>query len=114
MAEKFNPLGKWKTVAERYEVNTPWLGVKNVTYELPNGQTVENYYIVEKPPVVVVMPVRDNKTYLIKEYERGVAQVGYKFPGGRIDEGEDAQTAAARELKEELGIEAKALVHLGT
>lgn len=114
MAEKFNPLGKWNTVAEHHEVNTPWLRVKNVTYKLPNDQIVENYYIVEKPPVAVVIPVRDNKTFLIKEYERGVAQVGYKFPGGRIDEGEDAKTAAARELKEELGIEAKSLVHLGT
>lgn len=113
MAEKPNPLGRWRPVSQRHEINTPWLGVRNVTYELPNGQTVENYYLVDKPPVVVVVPVRANKTFLIKEFERGVDQVGYKLPGGRIDAGEDAASAAGRELEEEVGIKARKLIHLG-
>jgi hypothetical protein len=75
MAEKPNPLGRWRPVSQRHEINTPWLGVRNVTYELPNGQTVENYYLVDKPPVVVVVLVRANKTFLIKEFERGVDKV---------------------------------------
>jgi ADP-ribose pyrophosphatase len=35
------------------------------------------------------------------------------LPGGRIDEGEDAAAAARRELREEVGIEAQSLIHLG-
>ena len=35
-------------------------------------------------------------------------------PSPAKDEGEDAKTAAARELKEELGLKAKNLIHLGT
>lgn len=36
------------------------------------------------------------------------------FPGGRLDEGEDAVTAAIRELHEETGIEPQDVVVLGT
>jgi ADP-ribose pyrophosphatase len=113
MGEKFNPLGRWKPLKTHIEVNSPWLQVQKMTYRLPNGETVRDYYIVKKPPIAVVIPIKNNKTFLIKEYERGVEEVGYKFPSGRVDEGEDPETAAARELKEEVGIEAKRLVHLG-
>lgn len=113
MAENFDPLDPWQEVASHPEVNNRWLTVKNNTFRLPNGQIMEDYYTVEKPSVAVAIPFRDGETYLIQEWERGVREVGYKFPGGKIDAGEDAAIAAARELNEELGLRGK-LTHLGT
>lgn len=114
MKKEFNKLGEWKKVAEKAEIENKWLTVKNVTFELPNGQKVENYFIAEKPSVAVIVTVKGNQIYLMQEYERGVADVGYKFPGGKIDKGEAPQEAARRELEEELGVSPKKLIHLGT
>lgn len=114
MKNEFNRLGKWKPIVEHNEIDNKWLRIKNVTYELPNGQRMEDYYIAEKPSVVVVIPIKNNQTYLIEEYERGIAEVGYKFPGGKIDKEEAPEHAAGRELQEELGLKANKLISLGT
>src|SRR5688500_2787761 len=113
MKKDFNKLDAWKKVSEKSEIDNKWLKIKNVTFELPNGEVVTDYFIAEKLSFAVVVTIRDNQIYLIEEYERGVAEVGYKFPGGKIDQGEDPQQAAKRELEEELGVSAKELVSLG-
>lgn len=38
----------------------------------------------------------------------------WRFPGGKIEGAENPRDAAARELKEELGVEAKQLIYVGT
>jgi ADP-ribose pyrophosphatase len=110
---KFDKLAPWKIVKEHDEINNRFLRVRNVTFKLPNDEVVTDYFIAEKTPVVVIVPIKDGKTYLIKEWERGVNEVGHKFPAGRVDEGEESKIGAARELKEELGLEAHDLVFLG-
>ncbi|MEG2172221.1 MAG: (deoxy)nucleoside triphosphate pyrophosphohydrolase [Desulfovibrionaceae bacterium] len=47
--------------------------------------------------------------YLAVQRPPGKVQAGWwEFPGGKIEEGESAETALIRELQEELGIEARA------
>lgn len=46
----------------------------------------------------------DNKLVLIKRQKENES-IYYVFPGGSIEEGEDAEGACIRELKEELGID---------
>src|SRR5688500_5941589 len=114
MKKDFNKLDAWKKVSEKSEIDNKWLKIKNVTFELPNGEVMTDYFIAEKQSVAVVVTIKDGQIYLIEEYERGVEQIGYKFPGGKIDPHEDPKEAAKRELEEELGVSAKELVSLGT
>ena len=52
------------------------------------------------------------KIYLLHRNKKGVIQ--WELPGGKIDAGEDAETAAIREIKEELGVTVSLVKHLGS
>lgn len=111
---EFNKLAPWQILSEHDEINNRWLRVRNVTFLLPNGREMKDYFIAEKPSVVVVIPFNnEGKTFLIEEYERGVAEVGHKFPAGRVDKEELPFKAAEREFQEEMGLRAERLIPLG-
>ena len=108
-----NKLQKWQIIQEHDEVSNRWIRVRNVTFKLPNKKIVKDYFIIERPSVVIIIPIRNGKTFLIKEYERGVDEVGYKFPAGQIDPHEEPKQSAQRELGEELGVQGTELHFLG-
>lgn len=55
--------------------------------------------------VIIVTDEADEKILLNKEYRLAVGDWVYNFPAGLIDKGETPMIAAARELKEETGLE---------
>ncbi|MDD1621773.1 MAG: ADP compounds hydrolase NudE [Methylococcaceae bacterium] len=64
---------------------------------------------------VLIVPMLDADTVLlVREYAAGLHRYELGLPKGKIDAGEDALTAANRELKEEVGYGAKNLRHLHT
>ena len=58
-----------------------------------------------KPDAVAIFAMLDNKLVLIKQYRYPAGDYIYELPAGIIDEGEDAITAAKREMFEETGLE---------
>ena len=52
----------------------------------------------------LVFLMRDNNVLLMKRANTGWLDGFYTIPGGHIDEGEQASTAAAREAREEAGV----------
>ncbi len=66
--------------------------------------------VVTHPPIDVVAGVvrREDGCLLISQRLADDTLGGYwEFPGGKVDAGEELKTALARELREELGIEAE-------
>ena len=57
--------------------------------------------------VVTGVIKREDKFLLGKRPESGSMAGVWEFPGGKIEQGESPEEALARELKEELGIEAE-------
>ncbi len=56
--------------------------------------------------VVVCAPFREREFLLLKRAPPKSSSGKWEFPGGRIEEAEDAEAAAVRELREEIGIQA--------
>ena len=69
--------------------------------------------VVEHPGAVAMLPFLDDKRLLlIKQYRHAVGKVLFEIPAGTLEEGEDPQECARRELIEETGYEASVLEKL--
>jgi ADP-ribose pyrophosphatase len=75
----------------------------------PSGAKVRRD-IIRHPGSVVILAIDERKSkpsvLLIRQYRYAANQELWELPAGRIDEGEDALTAAKRELAEETGYSA--------
>ena len=79
-----------------------------------NGAQKSSFYIIENPDWVnVVALTKDYDVVLIEQFRHGIKEVILEIPGGMIDDGEEPETAARRELVEETGYTAKEFVFLG-
>lgn len=64
-------------------------------------------------PGIVVVPVRDGRIGLIHVYRYCIQQPSWEMPRGLVEQDESAAQAAEREMREELGHEARVCRHLG-
>lgn len=64
--------------------------------------------------VNVIALTPEDEVVLIRQYRAGSASVCLEIPGGMVDEGEDALTAAKREFEEETGYTATTWRALGS
>lgn len=105
----------WKTLASRITFEDPWLTVRTDRCELPSGNIIENYHVIDaKTWVNVVALTDDGQIVTITEYRHGIGEVTLGLPGGCADP-EDASelVAAARELEEETGYICRELIKTG-
>lgn len=65
------------------------------------------------PGAVVVVPIGETGVWFIRQYRPAVRAWVWELPAGLREPGEGPQEAAARECKEEVGLEPGRLVHLG-
>lgn len=100
-----NKKNDWEILNQEFVIDNEWLKIVKIDYLLPNGEELKDYYVAEKNPVCVMVPINEKgEVFLIREYERGIGEYGYKFPSGRLDEAENPLDAAKRELGEEVGV----------
>lgn len=83
------------------------------TYEGPDGDTFERD-VIRHPGAVAVLPLHDDGTAtLVRQYRAPIDAQLLEIPAGIRDvDDEPTEATAARELAEEVGLEADSLEHL--
>ncbi len=78
--------------------------------ELPDGKTSKRECVRHSGGAAVLL-VKDEQILLVKQFRYLYGKPIYEIPAGKLNNGEDAMVAAARELEEETGFKAE-LSHL--
>ena len=101
-----------KTVDRKQIYQGNIIKVESVGVQLPNGK-ITTRDVVLHPGAAVVVPVSDGgEIYLVRQFRKPIDKVSLELPAGKLDEGEDPEICALRELKEETGLTAARIQHL--
>lgn len=95
---------KWKRLNRNTLLDTKFLKVYADKVELPNGDIIEDYTVVEKPDFVMVIATDQSGNLIaLREYKYAVDETLNTLPAGHIEKNESPLESAKRELEEETG-----------
>jgi len=87
------------------------LRVDNV--RVPSGKRAYREVIEHNPAVGLIPLTSDGKVLLVSQFRYAVNEEILEIPAGIVEQGEDFETAALRELQEEVGYTASELSQVG-
>lgn len=76
---------------------------------LSNAKTSIREFIRHPGAVLIIPELKKNELLFVKQFRYPLSRVFLEFPAGKIDAGESSRQTARRELREEVGYEAKHL-----
>lgn len=87
--------------------------VVNERLEMPDGTEINWIYLDSPQSVMIIALTPDKEVVLTKLYRHNLKQDVYELPAGIVEEDEEPIDAARRELLEESGYVADAMIELG-
>lgn len=92
---------------------SPWVSLEVVKVRMPGGDQAEMYHglrVADSVSVLAMTP--DGRIPIVQQFRPIIGASTWELPSGFRDPGESAETAGARELKEETGFGAARVVKL--
>ncbi len=104
---------EWKLISTKKVYSSFFIDLYEDTLDIDGKNKI---YIrgIRKDYSTIVPFISNDEIMVIKSYRYLVDSVQIEVPSGYIDDGESAQQAALRELKEETGFNARKLIPIGT
>ena len=95
---------RWTVHGERSLYESPWVSLRLVDVELPDGERFE-HHVVRLPRAAVAVVVTDpERGVLLIHRHRFITDTwGWEVPAGGVEDGETPAQAGARETLEETG-----------
>ncbi len=85
-------------------METPYFAVRSDRLRLPDGAVKDPYYVIERPDAAIVFPLTEaDEVVLVRQYRPAIGMMELGLPAGLVEEGEEPEKAARRELSEETG-----------
>jgi len=106
----------WQEESHKTVFTCPIFDVEERVCRSPNYE-VKTFSVLDTSDWAIVIPVLEteqgSKFVMVRQWRHGAQELSLEFPGGVFEKGENAETAAARELKEETGYSAGKIQKLG-
>lgn len=87
--------------------------IRRDTLKTPDGRETKFEIIVHGGSVVIIPVDESGNVLLVRQYRHATGGDLLELPAGTLDEGEDPEVCAAREIREETGKAAEKLTKLG-
>lgn len=102
-----------KTLATREVYRNHWMRLREDRIERSNG--VEGIYsVVDKDDCAVIIPMEEDRVYLVEQFRYTIQQRAMEFPQGGWETADvDPEELARGELREETGLVAGRVIRLG-
>lgn len=105
--------GPWTIKRTRSVYESELVGLTEDEVIKPNGEEGKYATVRLTDGAGVLALDEEGFVYLVREFRYALGREDVEIVGGAIDEGEEPLAAARRELREELGIEARMWTELG-
>ena len=104
----------WKHIRSKSSHSFRVFSIRTDTAISPRTAKKHDFYIIESNDWVNIIPLTvDHEVVMIKQYRHGSREVTLEIPGGLVEAGDTPKKAAARELLEETGYQAKRWTKIG-
>lgn len=103
-----------KTLSSREVYRNRWMRLREDEILRANGQK-GIYSVAEKDDSAIILPVQDGKVWLVEQFRYTIQQRAIELPQGSWEqENAHPEELARGELREETGLHAEQMIHLGT
>jgi len=95
---------RWERLGSERLFETPLFTLRSDRLRLPDGTVKDPYYVLERPDAAIVFPVTEGgEVVLVRQWRPAIDRAELGLPAGLVEEGEEPEKAARRELTEETG-----------